>query len=297
LIQKKMKKGVRMSQIINLCVVHNNEADRLKYLLPRVNMLAALLADGGVKAFIHEIGPDASGMADKVARHTPVNRLKRALHGSYMYARFNDRDPRVRGGAFRKLRRRYRQFERLIKYARSVKIEQEVLFAHATGWEIGARSGGYTIILESDAIFSERSSENLCNLVKHIFEHVSEPRVYIDLAGGCNVKDILNGWYFEPAGGKEDFSISSISNVIFHKIPSITTNTVAGYLISADIAKLFLVMLEETKPMLAPDWAINFFSLKNKLINSALCIHSTPTLLSQGSHDGTYISTIEARKN
>jgi hypothetical protein len=286
-----------MSRVVNLCVVHNDEADRLRYLLPRVNALADVFVRGGVKAFIHEIGPDASGMADGASRHTLVNRLKRALHASYMYGRFNDLDPRVRGGALRKLRRKYRQFERLLKYARSVKIEQEVLFAHAAGWRIAARSGGYAIMLESDAVFHEQSAENIYHLMKHVSERGSELPVYVDLAGGCDVKDILNGWCFEPGSGKEDFIIPSIADVTFHKLPSMTTNTVAGYVVSAELAGLFLAALEQTAPMLAPDWAINFFSLKSSLIETSLCIHSTPTLLSQGSHDGTYISTIDARKN
>jgi hypothetical protein len=286
-----------MKRSVNVCVVHNNEADRLEYLRPKVTELVALLAERGIEALAYDIGPDTSGMADRVPQHTIINRAKRAQQASYMYSRFNDLDPRISFGPFRRLRKRYRKFKHLfLTYKRSVKIEQEVLFAHATCWNLAAQANGYAFILESDVLFSEESSAHLCDVVKHVDEHFPGRPIYVDLAGGCNVNDILNSWCFESGYGAKQFQIPSIHAVSFYSLPLMTTNTVAGYLINSELAKLFCSCMDAKSPVLAPDWAINAFSLQNNEVQSAVCIHSTPTLLRQGSSEGTYSSTIEARK-
>lgn len=281
---------------IELCIVHNNEQDRLAYLRPRIAELSAALGASGVAVHVSDIGPHVSGMAGKVPRDTPLNRVRRALETAYIEHALEKRDPSrstVRGLA----RRASSIVDGVRNRARSLRIEQEVLYAHAVAWRIAAREGVPVLVLESDAIVPPAAIAQCVGLIGYL---VREPglagrAVYADLAGGCRQEDVANSWAFEPRHGCRGIMPTGVDGVEVLSLPTLTTNTVAGYYVSPALAAEFCRLMDAWKPMVAPDWAINRFAVQSEVVANAVCIHSRPTILSQGSFDGSYVSTIERR--
>lgn len=252
----------------------------------------------GMHAEMRDIGPEASGMAGRVAGEGLLNRVMRARDAAVMFAGFDRQDPRRSTGLMRSLVRPARYMMMALRhYHRSIRIEQEVLYAHAMCWEIAAQSGAPVIVFESDAIVPPEAVSNLVQVVRFVLNdrEIRERGVYVDLAGGCNPRDILNSWCFEERFGRRTLIVPGLIDLEVYRLPKLTTNTVGGYLVDAKLAQEFCRQLKAKHPMVAPDWAINVFALRSRLADEAVCIHTQPTILSQGSLDGTYASTIDAR--
>ena len=52
-------------------------------------------------------------------------------------------------------------------------------------------------------------------------------------------------------------------------LPSLTANTVGGYLMSASLAAEFCRLLQTTKRMVPPDWAVNLFAMHEPAVAKA----------------------------
>jgi hypothetical protein len=116
--------------MINLCVIHNNEAPRLEYLRAQIGGLAKALETDGISLRLYDVGPEASGMAGQVPQDSFLNRLKRAWAAAWLFAGYARHDPRRRTDRLRYARLWFRHFKSILfDYRRSIRIEQEVLYA------------------------------------------------------------------------------------------------------------------------------------------------------------------------
>ncbi len=261
-----------------LCVVHNNERVRLDYLLPRLERLS------GFQVCL--IGPDASGMAEHVLTDTVANRVRRAKDLADTATAC--RDPRKKGRPSW-----LRFFLREIRSRRRIKIEQEVMEAHKLCWQRCADDGTFAVVLESDARFQPHTEVALGQLLRAV-EAAYSPKtaLFADLAGGCDRQAIAGARFFDPVCGYRQIAMTESDAVQFELLPEWTGNTVCGYLLSARFARLLLAEAQARPVLLPPDWAMNAFSRRNAEIRDAVCIHSTPTIFTQGSMDGSYESGI-----
>jgi len=279
--------------MIAICVIHNEEQDRLAYLRPRLPQLVQALAADSHQLEVRYVGPDASGMADRVPLDTQENRCRRAFDlATANVSNWDPRRPESRSGKMRAWFEIY--FKTLEEYRRSVRIEQEVLEAHKFCWATCVDLNDFTIVLESDAKFRVDSSYVLSVLLRFIRStyQPSHP-LYVDLAGGCDPRVIFGSWNFQVAFGCRTFSLPNCALVRFHQLKRWTGNTVGGYLLSPGLARLLLEEAKARPVMLPADWAINLFAIRNQAIDDATCIHSTPTIFTQGSLDGSYASGAE----
>jgi hypothetical protein len=273
--------------MITICIVHNNESDRLAYLRPLVLQLKNAFLDQEMHCETQEIGPEKSGMANLVASNKTSNIFKRAFQWTVVQDRDISENPRFSN--FKTVRRFFGFFSNLSKnyfgYHRSIRIEQEVLFAHAHAWQLALKNQGMTLIFESDIVFNYSSVAQLVEVTKR-FEYNERP-LYFDLAGGCNTSDILRSWCFEEVHGCET---SMQGKTKMFKLPLFVGNTVAGYLINKHAAEYFCQKMKDP-PMLAPDWALMSWALKQN--QEFDCYHTLPTILQHGSVVGAYNSSIE----
>lgn len=284
-----------LTKMIKILVVHNNERDRLAYLTPRLDQLIEGLKAEGTSASLQLVGPDVDLIAENRFDHNFQNRLRRAIEASSMFysAAIEDLSPASRS---ERLLRYARNFTtHVVRYNRSIRIEQEVLYAHAFCWRESIRLGMQVIVLESDAIVNEHTLAGLLAILKYLqSSHGTWPKHYVDLAGGCDRERILSSWCFKNEYGCEDSEITiGQKKLILHKLPRLTTNTVGGYLVSPHLAADLLTFVQSTRPMLPPDWALNRFASRHGRDADVLCIHTSPTLFTQGSSVGAYRSSID----
>ncbi len=280
--------------MVKILVVHNNERERLDYLVPQLNQLIASLRSGGRQALLELVGPDTDLIMDNRSADNLFNRFRRAAAASRMYYSASREDPR-RLSLKRRCLDYIRHFTFYLKsYKRSIKIEQEVLYAHVFCWQESVRLGEAVIVLESDAILHEHTQSGLQALLAYLQQSYGpEEKYYVDLAGGCDRDEILRSWCFDRRHGCVSFDLIGEPQMTLHKLPKLVTNTVGGYLLSPGLAADFLQFAQKSRPMTSPDWAINTFAAQKKNRRNVLCIHLSPTLFTQGSFSGAYRSTIE----
>jgi hypothetical protein len=277
--------------MMKIFVIHNNESDRLAYLMPRLSHLIAGLKTAGTSASLQLVGPDVDLIAENRVEDNRSNRFLRFIEAGLMYYFAAVQDPR---GALRK--EYLRAFEALFSYRRSIRIEQEVLYAHAFCWREITRCREPAIILESDAIANDHTLTGLLATLDYLQSPSrATEKYYVDLAGGCDRNHILNSWCFNDEYGCIDIEIVvGKQKLILHKLPRLTTNTVGGYLVSPSLAADFMSFVQNVRPMLPPDWALNRFASRLAQ-DEVLCIHTSPALFMQGSSVGAYQSSIDMR--
>lgn len=281
------------ANVVKILVVHNNERDRLAYLTPRLRHLIEGLKAAGTGASLQLVGPDVDLIAENRFDDDFPNRLRRAIEASSMFYSAAVDNPRLTWRHKRLLQYARHFAVHLMRYRRSIRIEQEVLYAHAFCWRESVRAGEQAIVLESDAIVHEHTLAGLLAILKYLQSScASTARHYVDLAGGCDRDRTLSSWCFKNEYGCKDIEMSvGGRKLILHKLPRLTPNTVGGYLISPALAADLLTFVQDTRPMLPPDWALNRFAARGRDAD-VLCIHTSPTLFSQGSSVGAYRSTI-----
>lgn len=280
--------------MIEIFVVHNNEQERLRYLLPKLRGLIESLKQVGKAASLELVGPDAELIRKNPYRNTFANRIRRGIDASSM-SFFYSFDKPVHSSPAKDFARACRtSFDYFFRYRRSVRIEQEVLYAHAHCWRKSSESRLPALVLESDAILRPFTKHGLLALLDHIEGNSwQDERYYVDLAGGCDRRAIFNSWCFESEYGCRNFALPVIPEIRTHLLPRLTANTVGGYLVSAALAGELFRLVMKRKPMLPPDWAIMAFAASSERVRSSVCLHTTPTLFTQGSSSGEYRSGID----
>jgi hypothetical protein len=282
------------AKMVKILVVHNNERNRLAYLTPQLHHLIEGLKAAGTSASLQLVGPSVDLIAENRFDHNFPNRLRRAIEASSMFYSAAIDDPRLTSQNKRLLQYARHFAVHLARYRRSIRIEQEVLYAHAFCWRESIRAGEQAIVLESDAIVNEHTLAGLLAILKYLRSSCAPTaRHYVDLAGGCDRDRTLSSWCFKTEYGCKDIEITiDRRKLILHKLPRLTANTVGGYLVSPALAADLLTFVQDTRPMLPPDWALNRFAVRRERDADVLCIHTSPTLFTQGSSVGAYRSTI-----
>jgi GR25 family glycosyltransferase involved in LPS biosynthesis len=281
--------------MIKILVIHNNERDRFAYLMPRLNDLIDGLRAAGTPASLQLVGPDVDLIAENRFDDNFLNRFRRLIEASTMFYFAAINDPRHISRKDRLLRYAANFSAHVISYRRSIRIEQEVLYAHAFCWRESIRLDRPAIVLESDALVNEHTLTGLLAVLNYLQSSCwAKTKYYVDLAGGCDRDRILGTWCFKNEYGCEDVEIiTNKLKLILHKLPRLTTNTVGGYLISPRLANDLLTFVQNARPMLPPDWTISCFALRRRGDAGVLCIHTSPTLFAHGSATRTYRSTID----
>lgn len=281
--------------MITILVIHNNERDRLAYLTPRLNRLTEGLQAAGRPASLQLVGPDVDLIAENQFSDNFLNRFRRLMEASSMFYSSAINDPRYISLTDRLLRYGRGFATHAISYRRSIRVEQEVLYAHAFCWRESIRLDSPVIVLESDALVNTHTLAALLVILSYLQSSCrTRDKYYIDLAGGCNRDLILSSWCFEKEYGCENVEITSNKmKLILHKLPRLATNTVGGYLVSPRLAADFLSFVQNTHTILPPDWALHRFALRHGRHADILCIHTSPTLFAHGSSTRAYRSSID----
>ena len=120
------------NSMLQISVVHNNEEDRLGYIIPKLEELVKELYNAGHLASLTLVGPDTPLVRSHVTSHTWLTRARRAAYAARMYTDAKMDDPRAikRRSYVPLLLNSFRH--QLVSYKRSVRIEQEIHFAHAS---------------------------------------------------------------------------------------------------------------------------------------------------------------------
>lgn len=281
-------------EMIKILLIHNNEPDRLAYLTPRLLHLIDGLEAAGRPASLQLVGPDVEMITKNRSNHNFFNRLRRAIEASSMFYSAALDDPRAARHNALLLRYARDLKSHLISYTRSIRIEQEVLYAHAFCWSESISLDKPVIVLESDALVNEHTLAGLLTIMNYLQSSCGKKtKYYVDLAGGCCRDLIINNWCFKNEYGCEEIDIIiNKMTLTLHKLPRLTTNTVGGYLVSPRLAADLLTFVQNTRPMLPPDWAVNRFAWRHRRDDDVLCIHTSPTLFMHGSSTGAYRSSI-----
>jgi hypothetical protein len=277
--------------MIRIFVVHNNEGDRLSYLGPRLSQLIDALQAAGHEASLEMIGPNVDLIRENPIADTFLNRLRRAKDASDMFDLAAAAAPE-RAAPSARIKAYLRCFaQHVLSYRRSIRIEQEVLFAHAFCWRACAGGDDLALVLESDALFREETLGGVIALLDFLHDALqAKQKIYVDLAGGCDRDAILYSWAFKPEHGCEVRPLPGAPATTLLIPGRLVGNTVGGYFMSPALAAEIYAYVMKARPMLPPDWAFNLYAARAR---GVLCVHTSPTLFAQGSSAGAYQSSID----
>ena len=275
--------------LVKILVIHNNERDRLAYLVPQLEALARDLTTAGHATSVQLVGSDIDFVKERDVSHNFANRFRRALDAASMYCScaVDGPNPMSRHRLVPYYVKKVAEHVR--KYKRSVRIEQEVVSKHVYCLRETALSQEPALVLENDAIVHEQTKSGLLAVLNYLKSIDStEGRYYVDLAGGGDRKEILKSWCFESKHGCKDFTLTDAPGLTLHALPRMTTNTVGGYLISPLLAAELFDFFLTKRPFVGIDWSFNLFAAQPKNATNVLCIHTTPTLFIHGSASGPW---------
>ena len=194
---------------------------------------------------------------------------------------------------YKKWKHRYRFIRNLIKtfrkHTRSIRSEQETLFAHIHALFEASNFHGFSIIFESDIRLNEGTGRNFVDFFKYLNSKEPNAPLYCDLAGGCERSSIMNSWAFENGNGVTNVRINN--NLTAHFLPTLINNTAGGYLVNHMFAKNFYEFLISRQTLCPIDFCFNLYAFENFLNNSSICVHFTPLIFQQGSATGDYQSS------
>jgi len=267
-----------------LAIVHNRNATRNASLLPRVAELAdALRRQGRVLQLEAWAQPDVQPHTVPVAlaRDVLFARLQRE------WARYRLHDVPSRWRALRHVvkgaRRAYLPVQEETRRAmRRMAIEAMVTDKHIRLWLQFLDSDMQSLVVfEDDAVFGERSIQEIVRLRERLSQEPVIRPVYIDLAGGCEPRELA----------VDRLLIGQDERFRHYRKP--VTNTACVYLVNRSTVQLFVTQLLQ-RPwlrLISIDWLMNqLFILSRPGDDSMLCLHADPPIFRHGSTTGHYIS-------
>ncbi len=274
---------------MKIFILHNNETERLEYLKPKAELLASALSPFFRHCSVELIGDNEICDIPKLAS-TWWYLLRRANDSACVYAH-SHRKKGLPNTTRKWIKLWSIKFWAMLQSGnRCFAKEQAVSAMHVTCWKRTAEGNEPAIILESDAVFPDDSIDKIVSITKWLQQQGEKGNsFYLDLAGGFNIRHILNAWCFRDELGCKRLQIEGMNGVKAYAISKLTTNTVCGYYLSKEVAaELYRWWITE-KPVVVVDWALQIFSLRARF-QDLLCIHFEPTVLLHGSCDGRYAS-------
>lgn len=265
---------------LHVALVHNNQADRNAYLVPRLQALCEKL--GASLTMV--------GWQPTVVPH-PAGRT---IYRLWLYYRLKLAWSRYRGYGLKQainITRLYmipRLFQfldtkRVGKLGRMSRIETFVTGKHIAAWRSFIETDAtHLFCCEDDLVFRDDSVERL-------HEVLSTPRAsssfhYIDVAGGFPIKELMI-----------DRLVKSVEDDHILYVPA-TTNTACGYILPRDLAAMFLEFVADRQDLrlVGIDWMINamLMIMRN---NGVACdaVQFTPPIFAHGTFSGDYVSWMQ----
>jgi len=263
-------------------LIHNNNQQRNDYLLPHLeNLIDAISLKFNVKRVYISAQPKL------VAHRTWTTVLRCFLHEklSRSWGRYRKIKPRIllRAGVifFNSNIRKYCSKRTLREIGnRNSFIETILTDKHIRAWNAFIESDcEYLICFEDDAVFQDNSAERLSALFDTLIKRGASQFTYVDLAGGCDIKDL------------QISQLVTIKQGGFTHYSKPVTNTTCVYVLSRLLVSEFLNQLTR-RPwlrLIAIDWMINQLFIDIEKNNSEiLCMHSEPSIFHHGSTIGAY---------
>lgn len=142
----------------------------------------------------------------------------------------------------------------------------------------------FIICFEDDAVFKENSISNIVELIGQLKGIDNHKPLYIDLAGGCDLKDIQINKLQE----KQDKCFR------YYKKP--VTNTACVYLMNRSLVCEFhnIITRNPWIRLIGVDWMMNclFINMSKNIKTSCyvICQHADPTIFKHGTTTGEYVS-------
>ena len=261
---------------LHVALVHNHNADRNAYLIPRLQDLCAELdASLRMVAWQPALVPHSIG---------------RSLYRLWLYYRFKLAWARYRGFGLKyaiNITRLYlvpRLFEyfsatRRNRLLRMSRIETFVTAKHIAAWQSFIETDAtHMFCCEDDLIFRDDSARRL----RDVLQTPATPGFhYIDVAGGFAIKDLMIDRLVKKA---ED------DRILYDPA---TTNTACGYLLSRDLVAKFLELVADRPDLrlVGIDWMINGMLMIMRT-DGVPCdaLHFTPPIFAHGTYSGDYVS-------
>jgi hypothetical protein len=169
----------------------------------------------------------------------------------------------------------------VLKYFLSKKVKNFYLIErYVTNKHIGAwvkfvkNNSDYLIVLEDDVLLKVGTQKQIHGFLSFL-QRQSQGPLYIDIAGGLSVESL----------GISRLIKSNLNGQLNFYKP--VTNTAAGYVLNAELAKHFLGELKKTPKYkkLPIDWLMNSIFMKSKP-GQIECIHYNPSIFIHGSNLG-----------
>lgn len=267
---------------IMLCLVHNNNKDRLDAIRPNIELLSsALLKDYHVERV-------ECGYQPMIISHNLWLCIKRDL----IYLNLEREWSKYRLIAMPTgIKHVYRLIRLLLKWIgfkksirlrkqRSSAIETIVTDKHIRSWDAFLESKcDFLIVVEDDAFFKSDSIDKLMTGVQLAATSVQKDvYLHMDFAGGCSISELKISHLL--VGKKKGY-------IEYKKI---VTNTACAYLLNRVIVEQFKSSLTRhpSYRLIGVDWMMNKLLIESDGILPAKCFHSDPPALDHGSVTGVF---------
>lgn len=266
----------------SICIVliHNNDAERLEHVRPRIHRLADAI--GGSVVEISE-QPDFEPNSRWLTCRWYVVRQIIERRGAI----FLDRPT---SDLYRFLRRTLKTVVRIMLPTRTSETLRQlsgrrmlVPHKHFEAWRRYGNAYDYLLVMEDDVVFRGDSMDAFAKFLPILQSLPEDEFAYVDLAGGFAFEDIgLSGWMAGKNGSLVTFSKPA-------------TNTVCCYALNAKLANRLAIESERRPGLrtLDADWFIN--AVMMRLADGPIkfnCLHASPTIFDHGSFTGNYASSL-----
>lgn len=268
-----------------IALIHNDNVRRNAYIRPQLEKMASALS-GAISvertevSFQPEIKPHGIAMA--FVRDVMYRRLDREWHRYRLLKPFSlarDIVGFLKGSFIKYVIERE---STAASWKRNSSIEVMVTEKHIRAWGRFLDSGAdFLICFEDDAVFKDDSVQRIGDLFKQLAKIDVDARIYVDLAGGCNLGELRID------------SLESSQDAFFRHYRKPVTNTACAYLMSRQLVVAFHSILTRRpwRRLIGIDWMMNslFIAMANDGLE-CVCMHAAPTIFKHGTTTGEYVS-------
>jgi len=263
-------------------LIHNNNQQRNSYLLPHLENLI------GVTSLKFDVKRVYISAQPKIVAHRAWMTVFRCFlyeklsHNWGYYRKIKLRALLGVGGVFLKNNIKRYCSKRALREAasRNSFIETILTDKHIRAWNAFTETDcEYLVCFEDDAVFQDNSAERLSALFDMLTKRGGSQFTYVDLAGGCDIKDL------------QISQLETIKEGGFTHYSKPVTNTTCVYVLSRLLVSEFLDQLIRSPwlRLIAIDWMINKLFIDIEKNNpEILCMHSEPPIFHHGSTIGAY---------
>jgi hypothetical protein len=269
-------------KIVNFSIIHNENDARNQYLFPQIKKLKEYIErefSVNVGEFFYQPKFGNENFSINLISNFLLLRVRKEWN-TYVYST-------IANVLLKNLYLNLKFFINELLKIKNVKknallkaIEREITKKHIRSWESFLESkSDFLICLEDDIIFEENSLSKMLEVLKKASAFHNESYIYIDLAGGFEIKDLkIPNSIYEMEGNFYKFSIP-------------ISNTACCYLLNRALVEQFVYHIH-SRPwlnLLPLDWAINKIFIEMRCVSeNFFCLHANPTIFRHGSLNNFY---------